>query len=236
LPPVNRQGSQGGRISRAGEAFVEEVVQLGEAVLAEAPPPVEPAYAAPPDPRRARGVRRVANTFFFLAVGLSVLLTATLFLNRTSLNGVGGLCFFVETYDAMKPLISRGSLLVTVYRRPADIKPGDIITYYAMRDDPDTRLTRIVDERLEDSGRGDGNILFRTKRAAGALPDSILINATNIRGVKLFALPGAGYVISFLQTYAQGLAVVAVALLAAAVLLRRWLRGKGYVVKVYNPR
>ena len=206
---------------------MEEVVQLGDAVLADAQPPVEPAYAAPPGPRGARSVRRTANTFYFLAVGLCLLLAVTLFLNKTSLNGVGGLCFFVETDDAMRPLIKRGSLLVTVYRRPADIVPGNIITYYAVRNDPDSRLTRIVDERLEDASRGEGNTRFRTKRAADALPDSILINATNIRGVKLFALPGVGYVISFLQTYAYGLAVVAVALCLAAFLLRRWLRGKG---------
>jgi hypothetical protein len=234
LPPVSGYGPRGGKISQAGEAFVEDVVQLGDAVLKDAPPPVAPAYDAPPGPRRVREVRRAVNAFYFLAVGLSLLLAATLFLNKTSLNGVGGVCFFVEPTDAMKPLVPRGSLLVTVYRRPADIEPGDIITYYAMRGEPDTRLTRIVDERLE--GDGGGNILFRTKRAPDAPPDSILTNTTLVRGVKLLALPGAGYIISFVQSYALGLAVLAVALCVSAELLRRWLRGKGFDARMRVKR
>lgn len=226
LPPIREPGPERPQpgISPAGEAFVEEVVQLSADVLAHAPPPPQPAYDLPLSQRKARRVKVVANAFFGLAVLLLLLLAVTLFLNKTSPNGVGGVCFFVEPTDAMKPLITRGSLLITVHRSPADIQPGDIITYYAMRGDPDTRLTRIVAERLDDGGRG--NPMFRTKRAADALPDSILINSTYIRGVKRAALPGVGYVVSFLQTYAEGLAVVAVALGVAAVLLRRFLRSK----------
>jgi len=213
------------KISPAGEDFIEEVVRLGGDVLENAPPEPVPVYDAPPEPRteKARKVRNAANALFALAVGLSLLLALATLLN--SFSSVAGLRFFVEPTNALRPVVPRGALLVTVYRKPADIHPGDIITYYALDDVPDTRLTRIVDERLSDPARGEGNYLFRTKRAGDAAPDSILRNPTEILGVKLFAVPGAGYVVSFLRLYAWGFAVAAAAMGVAAVLLRRWLRG-----------
>ena len=116
------------------------------------------------------------------------------------------------------PQAPYGSLLITVTRPSGRIKAGDIITYYALPGEPDTRLTRIVDARLENNGIP----IFRTKRTENAAPDSMLINMTHILGVKLAVIPYAGHVISFMQTYAAGFAVLAGALTVAAVVMRLW--------------
>ena len=194
---------------------MEEVDQLAGEVLA---PVKEP--PAPMTRRQAGNLRRTANGFYCAVVALGFLLGVMLLLNTFASNGVLGVRFFVETTNAMLKQVPRGSLLVTVTRASDKIHPGDIITYYAVRGEPGTRLTRIVHERVENN---DNDLpLFRTKRGGDAGPDSMLINITHILGVKLAVLPGVGYVISFLQAYGWGLAILAGALLVSAAALRRW--------------
>ncbi|MCL1951604.1 MAG: hypothetical protein FWF60_02130 [Oscillospiraceae bacterium] len=208
-------------LSPHGRAFVREVDRLaGEVLAPEGPAP------APMTARQARDMRRAAGAFYCAAVVLSLLLGTALLLNAFSDKGVLGMRFFVEPTNAMRGLVPRGSLLITVTRGSSRIKPGDIITYYALYEDkdhlkgmPGARLTRIVDECLNK----DGELLrFRTKRAGDAAPDSMEVNITHVLGVKLAVLPGMGYAVSFLQAYAGGLAVLAAALLISAVALRRW--------------
>ena len=199
-------------LSPEGQALLEEVDLLAGDVLA--PEKVPP---APMGRRLAVNIRKTAGAFYIVTVVFCVLLTITWLLNAFAPNGVFGMRFFVEPTNAM-PQAPYGSLLVTVMRPSGRINPGDIITYYALPDEPDTRMTRIVDERLENNDIP----IFRTKRAANAAPDSILINMTNIQGVKLAVIPYAGYVISFMQTYAWGFAVLAGALAVSAVVLRLW--------------
>ena len=200
-------------LTPGGQALVEEVEQLAGEVLA--PEKDEP---VPVSRRQALTMRKAAGAFYAFFVVLALVLGAVALLNNFSADGVAGLRFFVEPTDAMLKQVPRGSLLITVTRPSSKIKPGDIITYYAMPGEPDTRLTRIVDERLESNGKP----IFRTKRAGDAAPDSMLINMTHILGVKLAVIPGAGFVFSFIQAYGWGLAILAAAMLISAVLLRRW--------------
>lgn len=204
-------------ISPEGQAFVEEVSALAEEVWEEGSG-VLPALAAPPPPGKTRYIKRISIGFTIAGVGIFVLLAMVLMLS-VSANGVFGLRFAIEPTDAMAPEIPRGSLLVTVSRSAGKIEEGDVITFYASTRDTDTRLTRYVYER---SG-SEEDYRFRTKRPGDVAPDSITINPTMILGVKLFSVPYAGYVISFLDTYAGGFAGVAAALCIAAVLLRMWL-------------
>jgi len=199
-------------LSPEGQALLEEVDQLAEEVLApEKEPPV------PMSRKYAVNIRKTAGAFYIVTVALCLLLGVTGLLNAFAANGVLGVRFFVELTDAM-PQAPYGSLLVTVTRPSGRINPGDIITYYALPGEPDTRLTRIVDERLDDSDKP----LFRTKRAADATPDSMLINMSHILGVKRAVIPYAGRVVSFVQTYAWGFAVLAGALTVSAAVLRLW--------------
>ena len=201
-------------LSPEGRALVEEVGRLADELLAPEKEPAEPMTG-----RQAKNMRRAANILYIATVALSLLLGVTLLISRFAPSGVMGVRFFVELTNAMLREVPRGSLLVTVMRTSDKIKPGDIITYNALPGDPDSpRLTRIVEERLKRNNQ----TLFRTKRAGDAAPDSILINMSSLLGVKLLVIPGAGYVLSFMQTYAAGLAVLAAALCVAAAVLRRW--------------
>jgi len=195
--------------------MLEEIDKLaGDVLSAEAAKP-------PPEPmseKYARNMRKTADAFYIITVIFSILLGIALLLNTFAADGVFGLRFFVEPTKVMLGQVPYGSLLVTVTRPSSRIAPGDIITYYALPGDPGSRLTRIVDERLENGGIP----LFRTKPAGDAAPDSMTINMTHILGVKLLVIPYAGHVISFMQTYAWGFAVLAGALCAAAAALRAW--------------
>jgi len=213
LPRLNLKKSADPALSLQGQAMVEEVDQLAGEVIAP-----EDQEHAPMTRRQAVNMRRAANGFYIVTLLLGLLLTVTLLLNTFALSGVLGLRFFVEPTNAMAKYVPRGSLLVTATRSSDKINPGDVITYNARYARPDTRMTRIVAERLTNNGQ----IFFRTKRAENAAPDSMTVPMTNILGVKLAVLPGAGYVVSFLQAYGWGLAILAAALLISAVALRRW--------------
>ncbi|MDR1927854.1 MAG: hypothetical protein LBQ33_04355 [Oscillospiraceae bacterium] len=220
------------QLSLQGEAFVQEIGRLAEEVLggdqdAQDGLPA-PLFSAPPNAARARRVKITSNVFFYAALCFSLLLALTVLLNRTAATGIAGLRFFVEQTDAMQPLIPRGALLITKTTAPEKTQPGDVITYYALSGQPDSRLTRVVAERL-DNYSGDMTV-FRTRRANGA-QDSILVNQASVLGVKLAAVPFGGMLLSFTQSYAGALAVLAASLCVAAVLLRKWLRGAGYGAK-----
>ena len=208
--------------------MLEEIDRLaGDVLSAEAAKP-------PPEPmseKYARNMRKTADAFYIVTVIFSLLLGIALLLNTFAADGVFGLRFFVEPTKVMLGEVPYGSLLVTVTRPSSRIAPGDVVTYYALPGDPGSRLTRIVDERLENGGIP----LFRTKAAGNAAPDSMTINMTHILGVKLLVIPYAGHAASFMQTYAWGFAVLAGALCVAAAALRAWAaherpglkRGKG---------
>ena len=205
-------------LSPQGKAFVEEVEHLADEVWDDNT--VTLAMAVVPDEKKARNIKRLANALFGAGVCMCLLFAIVLALN-TFPGGMFGLRFFVESTNAMSPMIERGALLVTVNRAAERISPGDVITYYALPGQPDSRLTRVVDER---AGSG-ANIQFRTRRPeAGVAPDSLEIPAAQVLGVRVAVIPRAGFVLSFLHTYAWAVAVLAAALCVAAVLLRKWLR------------
>ncbi|MDR2753756.1 MAG: hypothetical protein LBB50_05560 [Oscillospiraceae bacterium] len=210
-------------LSPQGQALVDELDQLAGEVLDEATDISDPLQIEPGS-KKARNIHITANVFLWTAVGLCLLLTLTFGLNQAA-DGVGKLHFFVEPTAAMAPKIPQGSLLLT-YRPAANkIEPGEIVTYWAVPNNPDSRITRIVEAHWKESGQD----MYRTKRAASAKADSIEFNYTSILGVKLAVLPFAGYAISFVAGYAPGLTAIAAALCLAAVLLRKWLLQTGAI-------
>lgn len=214
-------------LSEEGQAILDEIDVLADEMLSEAPDQ-NMLFVAPPTKRGARRLKIAVTALFSGTVLFSLLLTLMLLLNLFAENGVGGMRFFVEHTDAMRPEISRGALLVTRYRPPSKIKRGDIITYYAVPKERDTRLTRYV----ESSAEHEGKYTYATRRASSQQLDSIRINHTYVLGVKFMAIPYLGYVISFVRLYAWGFAIVAAAMCVAAVLLRRWLKDNKSLVLV----
>ncbi|MCL2195251.1 MAG: hypothetical protein FWB76_04800 [Oscillospiraceae bacterium] len=205
-------------LSPQGEAFVEEVDELADEVWDENT--VTLATAVVPNANKARNIKRLANALFGLGVGVCLLLAVVLVLN-TFPGGLFGLRFFVEPTDAMSPMVARGDVLVTTNRSPERITAGDVITYYALPGQPNSRLTRVVHERV---GSG-ANLHFRTRRPeVGAEHDSLEIPAAQVIGVRVAVVPRAGFVLSFLHTHAWAIAVLAAALCLACVLLRKWIR------------
>ncbi|MCL2446296.1 MAG: hypothetical protein FWD06_05975 [Oscillospiraceae bacterium] len=205
-------------ISPQGEAFVEEVDHLADEVWDDNT--VTLAMAVVPGEKKARNIKRLANALFGFGVLVCLLLTVVLVLN-TFPGGVFGLRFFVEPTDAMAPVIARGDMLITVNRAPERIDSGNVITYYALPGQPDSRLTRVVHERAGSGAR----LYFRTRRPeAGVEHDSLEIPAAQVLGVRVAVIPRAGFVLSFLHTHAWAIAVLAAALCVAAVLLRKWVR------------
>jgi hypothetical protein len=214
-------------LSAEGQAMVEEIVTLSGEVMSEGPNAV-PLFSEPPTFQGAKRLRIAIRSMYIASITLCALVTVMLLLNQFSPNGVGGLRFFIEHTNAMAPSVSRGALLITNYRSPAKIVPGDVITYYAVPGDRDTRLTRIV----ESCAKQNGKYCYTPRRASTKVLDSIQINHTYVLGVKMLAIPYFGYVISFVRQYAWGLTTLAACLCVAAVLLRQWLKDKHNLVFV----
>ena len=209
-------------ISAEGQILVDEIDHLADDVLTDSPDETM-LFVAPPTKRGARRLKIAVNVLFAGAGIICLLLTSMLLLNRFAKNGVGGMRFFVEHTDAMQPEISRGALLITTYRSPAKINKGDIVTYYAIPGDRDTRLTRIVESITET----DGVYTYTTRRAAAKEQlDSIHIDHTYVLGVRFLVIPLFGYVVSFMYLYGWGFAVLAASMFVAAMMLRRWLKDK----------
>lgn len=161
--------------------------------------------------------RRIDDACFCAAAGLCLLAAVMALLNTFALGGVFGLRFFAEQTDAMRPAVPRGALLITVNRKPEQIKQGDIIAYEALPKQPASRMARVVAERMEVNG----NVRFRTTRPGSEQPDSILINATSVLGVKWAVIPRAGYLVLFMRAHAGLLAALSAALCAGAGWFRR---------------
>ena len=208
-------------LSAEGQELVDEIDHLADDVLTDSPDETM-LFVAPPTKRGAKRLKIAVAGLFACTGIICLLLMAMLLLNQFARNGIGGMRFFVEHTDAMRPEITRGALLITTSRSPAKIKKGDVITYYAIAGDRDTRLTRIV----EDITKTEDLYTYTTRRASSTQLDSIRISHTYVLGVKLLVIPLFGYVISFMYLYGWGFAVLAAAMFVAAIMLRRWLKDK----------
>ena len=218
-------------ISAEGQVLLDEIDLLADDVLTDTPDE-KMLFVAPPTKQGVKRLKIAVRVLFALTTVICLLLVSMLLLYRTAPNGFGKLRFFVEHTDAMRPAIPRGSLLVTSYRAPAQIKKGDIVTYNAISGEHDTRLTRIVEEvTKEDVLSEDGQktvekYTYTTRRASTEQLDSLHIDHPSVLGVKLIVIPYFGYVISFMYLYGWGFAVLATAMFVAAVMLRRWVRDR----------
>lgn len=151
-------------------------------------------------------IRKIANGLSTVVMVLVVLLALTL---------VGGRLFGMQTYavlsGSMEPAYPTGALLYVRKVDPADIQPGQVITFLL---DEHTVATHRVVEVIPDPEEA-GIYRYRTKGDANEAADAGLIHCKNVLGTPVACVPYLGYVITWIQnppgTY--------IAISAAAVLL-----------------
>ena len=151
-------------------------------------------------------IRKIANGLSTVVMVLVVLLALTL---------VGGRLFGMQTYavlsGSMEPAYPTGALLYVRKVDPADIQPGQVITFLL---DEHTVATHRVVEVIPDPEEA-GIYRYRTKGDANEAADAGLVHCKNVLGTPVACVPYLGYVITWIQnspgTY--------VAISAAAVLL-----------------
>lgn len=151
-------------------------------------------------------IRKIANGLSTVVMVLVVLLALTL---------VGGRLFGMQTYavlsGSMEPAYPTGALLYVRKVDPADIQPGQVITFLL---DEHTVATHRVVEVIPDPEEA-GIYRYRTKGDANEAADAGLVHCKNVLGTPVACVPYLGYVITWIQnppgTY--------IAISAAAVLL-----------------
>ena len=151
-------------------------------------------------------IRKIANGLSTVVMVLVVLLALTL---------VGGRLFGMQTYavlsGSMEPAHHTGALLYVRKVDPADIQPGQVITFLL---DEHTVATHRVVEVIPDPEEA-GIYRYRTKGDANEAADAGLVHCKNVLGTPVACVPYLGYVITWIQnppgTY--------IAISAAAVLL-----------------
>lgn len=103
---------------------------------------------------------------------------------------------FVITGGSMSPAVRPGALIVSARANPAQILPGDVITF-RRADRPSTAVThRVVGVREAD----DGTPIFRTKGDANASADPEEVSGELPISRMVYTIPYAGYLVSFAAT------------------------------------
>ena len=121
---------------------------------------------------------------------------------------------FTVVSGSMEPVYHVGDLLYVRPTDPADLQPGDVITF-VMNEQLVVGTHRIVE--VEDTGE---RLYFYTKGDANAAMDAAPVAQENVLGTPVFSLPLLGYVAAFVQQPPGSYVAVAVgAVLLALVLL-----------------
>ena len=121
---------------------------------------------------------------------------------------------FTVVSGSMEPVYHVGDLLYVRPTDPADLQPGDVITF-VMNEQLVVGTHRIVE--VEDTGE---RLYFYTKGDANAAMDAAPVAQENVLGTPVFSIPLLGYVVAFVQQPPGSYVAVAVgAVLLALVLL-----------------
>lgn len=121
---------------------------------------------------------------------------------------------FTVVSGSMEPVYHVGDLLYVRPTEPADLQPGDVITF-VMNEQLVVGTHRIVE--VEDTGE---RLYFYTKGDANAAMDAAPVAQENVLGTPVFSIPLLGYVAAFVQQPPGSYVAVAVgAVLLALVLL-----------------
>lgn len=128
---------------------------------------------------------------------VTTLLVAAVVLLAIALVGVRlfGLQVYTVLSGSMEPAYPVGALLYDKKVDPAQLRPGDVITFML---DEDTIVTHRIVEVVPDE-EDPSVIRFRTKGDANAAEDGSLVHYKNVLGTPVFTIPKLGYFANFVQ-------------------------------------
>ena len=106
-----------------------------------------------------------------------------------------GLQVYTVLSGSMEPAYHVGALLYDKKVDPAQLRPGDVITFML---DEETIVTHRIVEVVPDE-EDPSVIRFRTKGDANAAEDGSLVHYKNVLGTPVFAIPKLGYFANFVQ-------------------------------------
>lgn len=139
--------------------------------------------------RRVVGV--VTQAFYWLTFTLLIIIAALV--ASSAFNLSGGYRLLVVQSGSMSPSIPVGSLIFT--KPEAEYQKGDVVTFYETGNQKYLVTHRIAEtQKLEDGE------LFITKGDANDASDSKRIDKGGVVGKVVWALPYAGYAVSFAKT------------------------------------
>ena len=106
-----------------------------------------------------------------------------------------GLQVYTVLSGSMEPAYHVGALLYDKKVDPAQLRPGDVITFML---DEETIVTHRIVEVVPDEE--DASVIrFRTKGDAGAAVDGSRVHYKNVLGTPVFTIPKLGYFANFVQ-------------------------------------
>ena len=106
-----------------------------------------------------------------------------------------GLQVYTVLSGSMEPAYHVGALLYDKKVDPAELRPGDVITFML---DEETIVTHRIVEVVPDE-EDPSVIRFRTKGDANAAEDGSLVHYKNVLGTPVFTIPKLGYFANFVQ-------------------------------------
>ena len=106
-----------------------------------------------------------------------------------------GLQVYTVLSGSMEPAYHVGALLYDKKVDPAQLRPGDVITFML---DEETIVTHRIVEVVPDE-EDPTVIRFRTKGDANAAEDGSLVHYKNVLGTPVFTIPKLGYFANFVQ-------------------------------------
>ena len=106
-----------------------------------------------------------------------------------------GLQVYTVLSGSMEPAYHVGALLYDKKVDPAQLGPGDVITFML---DEDTIVTHRIVEVVPDE-EDPSVIRFRTKGDANDAEDGSLVHYKNVVGTPVFSIPRLGYVANYIQ-------------------------------------
>lgn len=127
---------------------------------------------------------------------INVTLLVKSFANEEEVPDIFGYMPLFVLTDSMYPEIESGDLIICETVDPAEVKVGDVISFF----DPEGNGTSVVTHKVIEVFKDGGTLYFRTKGTNNNTADLLPVPAKDLVGVYCVRVPGAGSIAMFLQT------------------------------------